>query len=160
MKHTLLLTTLLGTAVLATPGAAASCMTFSATLVTCDAPDSAPVNSAADNLIAIIDADAGITSNDRGASPLNVSGTGVTINNAGTLNNTDTRNNTNGIEISGQDVVINNSGTIRSGDRAIHAVDGDGNIRVINTGSIFARRQAVRNDSDLAMLGPVDVHRS
>jgi len=114
-------------------------------VMTCSEAGSLPIADNRDHLQVLIDTGAGISSNNRGAPPLNLGGDDQRVVNNGLIQNTDTRNNTDAIEVNGTNLSVVNNGEIRSGDRAIQVLGGDGGLSVENYGEIQSRRQAIRS---------------
>ncbi|MFN4153317.1 MAG: VPLPA-CTERM sorting domain-containing protein [Paracoccaceae bacterium] len=150
MRFTALTTTAI--VMLAMPGAgfAATCVLGGDALnptLTCAALGSTPENRALNNLSVVVTPTGSVTSSNRNAPPLALSGTDVSVDNKGTIANTDARGDTDAIQATGNRLTVNNSGTISSGDRAIHALAGfEGGLVVNNAegGVIEARRQTIR----------------
>lgn len=127
---------------------AATC-NVTATGFSCGAADSAPVFSADDGIVVVVDPGASVVSADRATPAIALEGDGVSVDNAGQITQSDARNDGVAILGRGNGVTVTNSGDISSGDRAI-VMQGGSNLNVINKAgaTISARRQTIRAEED------------
>lgn len=150
MKRTSLLAgTAMAIALMGGVSAQAATCGITATQILCSAPDGDPIVSLVDDIEVVVEDTASVVSNGEDETTVALGGDGVTIENAGLIENTNTEKGGYAITGSGDGMTVTNTGTIASGDRGIEMLDGSG-LNVINQagGTITARRQTVRSGVD------------